>query len=228
MNLLHVSDTHGRDLTTIPLEGIDVVVHSGDIGPTVGRDVDRGERIRPVKEIRAQRRWWRRQAPRLAAWLGTRPFLYVLGNHDFYQPEEVLCEAGIGVHNLSRVHCQVGPVSFYGYRFIPYVEGEWAGELRERQIAADALDFPDCDVLVTHAPPHGILDVDGGRHHGSTALRDEYLDHRPRRPWPKVWLCGHVHPFGGRRMPLDNGRGRRTLVVNSAETYQVIQLGDRT
>lgn len=218
MRILHTSDTHGADLSAIPLDGIDVIVHSGDFQPTKGRRM--GERIRPVAESRYQERWIRKAAPKIAEWAGARLFLYLPGNHDFFHCVPDLEAAGVHIINLSGRTATVEGVSFYGYRFVPYLEGEWCGELREHEIAEHALEFPDVDVLVTHSPPAGILDAAHGDRHGSTALANEYLYHREGR-WPRVWLCGHVHEGVG-RMPFGD-----TLVVNSATTYQVVELEGR-
>jgi Icc-related predicted phosphoesterase len=223
--ILHTSDTHGWDITQIPLDAqnsehgvrIDVVVHSGDFQPTKGRRV--GERIRPVAEVRYQDRWMRKNAPKIAAWLDGRPFVFVPGNHDFYNPTADLALAGANVVWLRNGSASVAGIRFSGYRFIPYIEGEWCGELPESDIAKHAKEIEDCDVLVTHAPPHGVLDRDSGRHFGSSALANEYLYNREGRRLPKVWLCGHVHPHGGEQAQLTFGG---ILVVNSAKTWQVI------
>ncbi len=61
-----------------------------------------------------------------------------------------------------------------------------------------------CDVLVTHEPPAGILDLAySGRHIGSEVVRDLVLRLRPR-----VLTCGHVHECPGIERLGD------TLVVN--------------
>jgi Icc-related predicted phosphoesterase len=61
-----------------------------------------------------------------------------------------------------------------------------------------------CDVLVTHEPPAGTLDLAlSGRHIGTRAVLDLV-----RRVRPRVLACGHVHEAGGVAR-LDD-----TLVVN--------------
>ena len=61
-----------------------------------------------------------------------------------------------------------------------------------------------CDVLVTHEPPFGTLDVARlGRHIGSRAVLEMVLRLRPR-----VLTCGHVHESPGVARLGD------TLVVN--------------
>ena len=61
-----------------------------------------------------------------------------------------------------------------------------------------------CDVLVTHEPPQGTLDmVSAGTHIGSRSVRDLVARLRPR-----VLTCGHVHESPGIERLED------TVVVN--------------
>lgn len=61
-----------------------------------------------------------------------------------------------------------------------------------------------CDVLVTHEPPHGTLDlVPTGRHIGSDHVLELMKRHRPR-----LLACGHAHEAPGVE------RVGETLVVN--------------
>lgn len=52
----------------------------------------------------------------------------------------------------------------------------------------------DTDILVTHGPPYGILDVapGSGIHSGCTELLDAVLRFRPR-----LHVFGHIHGAGG-------------------------------
>ena len=53
--------------------------------------------------------------------------------------------------------------------------------------------MPDVDILVTHSPPYGILDVSNkGNYCGSKALLKEV--HRIK---PKLHLFGHIHEARG-------------------------------
>ncbi len=61
-----------------------------------------------------------------------------------------------------------------------------------------------CDVLITHEPPYGTLDVAStGRHIGSRSVRDLMAQLRPR-----LLTCGHVHESPGVERVGD------TVVVN--------------
>lgn len=47
-------------------------------------------------------------------------------------------------------------------------------------------------MLLTHQPPLGRLDVNGGRHYGNAVLRE-----RVEQVGPRFHLFGHVHGAGG-------------------------------
>ena len=51
----------------------------------------------------------------------------------------------------------------------------------------------DTDVLVTHGPPHGILD----RNHGGQHIGDRDLLERVQQIRPRLHLFGHVHDSNG-------------------------------
>ena len=80
---------------------------------------------------------------------------------------------------------------------------------------------PECDVLVTHEPPHRVRDrCLRGTHVGSASLRSA-VESMPAKP--RLWLCGHIHEASGaaERVRFGGGRGRgalapSTLVCNAA------------
>ena len=59
----------------------------------------------------------------------------------------------------------------------------------------------DIDILITHSPPHEILDqvyyIDHGKdqaeHVGSTSLKEYVLN----KVKPKLWIWGHIHEAYG-------------------------------
>jgi Icc-related predicted phosphoesterase len=72
--------------------------------------------------------------------------------------------------------------------------GKWSWDHTEQAAAALLTGLPERCVLVTHSPPRGFLDRDGGgRSLGSVAVR-EAVD----RTSPRLVVCGHIHASGGR------------------------------
>jgi len=54
------------------------------------------------------------------------------------------------------------------------------------------------DILISHGPPHGILDMNYARVHcGSIKLRQNMI-----LKDPKYIICGHIHEWGGKEIDL--------------------------
>jgi Icc-related predicted phosphoesterase len=130
-------------------------------------------------------------------WLAGRPVISVSGNHDYVSLGRLLQEVGVYSWDLADGPFVVGDLVFAGYREIPYLIGEWAGETHDMQTpVANTMRF-DPDVLVTHAPPGGVLDrcpYAKGKC-GSSELTT-WLTYKPHKV--KLHLFGHVHEDPGR------------------------------
>lgn len=218
MRILHVSDLHGT-LPKIAGEW-DVMCNTGDWMPTKGRRM--GEMIRPHAEIQYQCGWIYRERMAIKEWLGGRPMIFVPGNHDFYDPIPALRDAGIDAIDANEKLVELEGLTFYGIPHIPWhphYDGapEWCRQVREEQIAERVALIPrHLDVLMTHAPPAGILDAEGERSYGSTAIRDGLLYEAWRRP--RLHLFGHVHRANGVMTWLG------TTVSNAATGARLIEI----
>jgi Icc-related predicted phosphoesterase len=176
MRIVCVSDTHGRhDLTAVP-DG-DILVHAGDL-------TRRGR----LADVEAFDRW-------LAA-LPHRHKLVVAGNHDFCF-QETPAEARARLTNatyLEDAGCAIGGVTFHGSPWTPLFF-DWAFMLPDADLAAKwALIPAGVDVLVTHGPPHGVLDWTNRKEHaGSLTLFRRAVEVKPR-----LHVFGHIHEAAGR------------------------------
>ena len=177
-----MADTHmfHDDWKAVP-DG-DVLVHAGDL--TRGGSLD---------ELAVVRDFLRK--------LPHAHKVVVAGNHDrAFQTEPAAARALFdeGFTYLEDAGAVVGGVSFWGSPWTPRYH-RWAF-MKERgaDIAARWALIPAAvDVLVTHGPPHGLLDdartYRGAEEHaGCEALRDRVRDVRPR-----VHLFGHIHTNQG-------------------------------
>ena len=149
------------------------------------------------------------------ATLANVPFLYVHGNHDVkYKdtpPEGCICiEDQIYVYKGIRI-LGLGGSMQYNSTIHQYTEAEMNRRVRKlkRQLAR----HKGFDILVSHAPAHGINDGEDLPHHGFqvfTTLLDTYE--------PKFFLHGHVHMHYGRKHKrLDTYKN--TQVINCSERY---------
>ncbi len=214
MKILHLSDTHGL-IPKLDLDGIDVVVHSGDFLPNKTRG------FLPIEEP-FQVQWMRdnHSTLRLMMVPSGVPFLVLRGNHDFINPAEYLFDCA---WDLSGKLVTVNGVKFFGYPFTPLFTGEWWGELTPRQEEAAmeglllVLERDKPDVLVSHGPMYGLLDRNRqGERCGSQPLRDLLM--LKTKHLPKIMLHGHVHEDHGKAVCGD------MRVYNSATIAQVVEL----
>ena len=148
-------------------------------------------------------------------WLGEQPHkhkLYIWGNHEVYAEGmekhfEEMIPNGKCIHN--RV-IEIEGLKIMGCSFTPKF-GNWAfmrdAETLERYWK---LAPTDVDILISHGPPHTILDqvnLDSW-HLGGTSLLD-YV----KRAQPKIHCFGHIHNSGPRQRKIGN-----TLFVNASLT----------
>jgi RNase_H superfamily len=141
-------------------------------------------------------------------------------------PRDRAAYSAPGVRDIHRMPFAVGGWGFIGLEgapdrsdedrigFILHAEHAIAGHLEQ---ARRQLSVPDERlVIVSHAPPQGVLDTAirfGVRSIGSSALA-AFVE----RYQPALVLCGHVHNRGGKI-----ARMGRTVVVNAANDDQDIK-----
>lgn len=206
MIIVHISDTHSKPSIVKAVEGVvcDVIVITGDILANRGRlptfsggwgMTGPSYRIDPAAERKYQRSWFRPHAKKWATSFQGRPVVYVPGNHDFISIEPWLRHYGHQeVYTLSAEQrfVDIQGKRFAGFREIPWIDGEWVGETRDFQaLIRDSLACRP-DILVTHAPPAGILAGSCG--YGIQGLTSAlmYGEHQATHH-----LFGHEHSEGG-------------------------------
>lgn len=167
MKILHLSDTHGCHLQLKDLPEADVLVHSGDFTML-------GSQTEAIDFLN---------------WFCDLPYrhkLFICGNHDVCMYQSNIVGLDSNVHYLCNSGVEIEGVRFYG---IPLFI---ADRFANRQNSNYAHIPVDTDVLITHCPPYGILDFDGGIHYGSVSLLDRVVVVNP-----KLHLFGHIHSQRG-------------------------------
>ncbi|HEX3551517.1 MAG TPA: metallophosphatase domain-containing protein [Candidatus Elarobacter sp.] len=180
MRCVAISDTHERADKLVVPDG-DVLIHAGDL-------TMRGE----PRELERAAAWLGKLRPRFAA------VIAIPGNHDFgaeRDPAETraLFESH-GVTWLVDEAAAVDGVAFYGSPWQPWFY-DWAfnfprGDDGTVASATWARIPPSTDVLVTHGPPHGILDR---TEDGDLAGCPELLAAVEARPRIRAHVFGHIH-----------------------------------
>ena len=189
MKLVCISDTHLRHGFQVP-DG-DVLIHAGDA--TLGG---------AASEIREFSRWF--------GSLPHRQKVFVAGNHDFGFQEQRSAAVGLlphGCHYLEDSGVTINGVKFWGSPWQPWFLS-WAFNLPRGEALKAHWDLIplDTDVLITHTPPHGILDlVPRGEYVGC-----EDMLKAVQRVNPKVHIFGHIHCGYGQE------RRNGTTFINAA------------
>jgi Icc-related predicted phosphoesterase len=153
---------------------------------------------------------------RLDEWFGRHTFraiLYIGGNHDFHVQARAFEKRPV-FENATYLQDQCFELSglrFYGSPWLPDLYG-WAFFLDEESRRKKWASIPDMtDVLITHTPPHGILDQNRrGDHCGCVELQARVSELRPR-----LHCFGHVHASAG-MTTLDGTCFVNASMVNSS------------
>jgi Icc-related predicted phosphoesterase len=95
---------------------------------------------------------------------------------------------------LEDAGCEIGGLRFYGSPWTPLF-WDWAFMLPDAELVEKWKAIPSgLDVLITHGPPHGVLDLTNRNDRaGSLALL-----HRVREAKPRLHVFGHIHEAAGR------------------------------
>lgn len=185
----HFSDLHG-EITPLLESKVDpdLWICTGDLFPNITRG-----NIRMEEEY--QTRWFTLVARELMLRLGGVPLLSVPGNHDYVDLVKLLSRHHYPAYMVTYRGLDLMGHRFAGFPYIPLIAGEWNYETSSAYLAditARTL-ASDPDILVTHAPPDGILDA--GIHAGGIAAltgKLAYTEHRV-----KYHFFGHIHECGG-------------------------------
>jgi len=91
------------------------------------------------------------------------PVYIVRGNHDFVYLSN--CFAGGPAFELDNgvTSFDFNGIKIGGFRGVTPINGDWSDELKDEELERRIANLPNnLDILLTHAPAHGILDKVGG------------------------------------------------------------------
>lgn len=142
------------------------------------------------------------------------PVLYVHGNHDAkytYKPPEGCIDIEDRVYNFHGIRIlglggsmryNVGPFQYTQDQMYKRIRKlRWTGKLRK-----------GIDIIVTHAPPYHVNDMEDLPHQGFMAFLDLIeLYH------PKYLIHGHVHLSYGKSKRITEFEN--TIIINAYEKY---------
>lgn len=196
MKIVLISDTHSNHNFRIP-EG-DILIHAGDVS-------SRGTKA----EIDVFIKWFQSQPHKNK--------IFIAGNHDFYL--ETLAKNNVKTEFQNLIYlndsgCEINGLKFWGSPIQPDFFNWAFNRKRGNEIKKHWDLIPtDTDVLITHGPPHKILDLTTiGTYAGCEELKSKVLEIQP-----KLHVFGHIHEGYG-TTTID-----KTLYVNASllnEKYQ--------
>lgn len=144
--------------------------------------------------------------------------VFTPGNSESAEELQAVCAGWPNAHVLHGTHVTIDGVTFFGIGGgIPITPfGSWSYDFSEAEAAQLLQTAPQsCDVLVSHSPPFGAVDVSSSdRRLGSTAIRT-FVE----AAQPKLVVCGHIHGSAGEKEMVG-----KTAVVNAGPSGMIWQL----
>lgn len=180
MKICAVSDFHGQyEAKRLVIPDADMLIFCGDF--TAARSFD--------------------ELPKFAEWLSKLPHKYkifVAGNHDWCFEANKSTSVQMLKDNVSNIYyldnemIEIEGLKIYGTPIQPEF-CNWAFNKNEyaRQHYYSLIPT-NLDILVTHCPPHGILDWCPNGNVGCPVLKSELY-----RILPRYHFCGHIHESYG-------------------------------
>lgn len=190
MKILVLSDTHGlHRKVKIPKEHIDLVIHSGDAAHSY--DVNQN------KEELEDFLFWFSSLP-------IKHKIFVPGNHDLSLERGKVNPSNwekinFLIDEMIEIEDQVAPhlwdnVKIYGSPWTPpFSQKQWAYTTKRTKIGNYWQDIPECDILITHGPPYGILDICERNGKSIEVVGDKSLLKKVKEINPKLHIFGHIH-----------------------------------
>lgn len=152
------------------------------------------------------------------------PLLYVHGNHDdSYEkvsPEGCECiEDRIYVYKGLRVMGLGGSMRYRDNAEFMCTEKEMRSRIRKMR--RKLKKHKGVDIIVTHAPPYQLGDLEDLPHRGFQCFRELIDNYSPR-----YFLHGHIHRNYGVNIPVKREYGQTTII--NACGYYVLEIPDES
>jgi Icc-related predicted phosphoesterase len=153
MNLIVLSDTHGKHTSLNKylydpdyIQNVDVIIHSGDASNSKSK-------ANNEYEMHDFLEWY--------SDLEITTKLFIPGNHDVSIEAMMIKQSDYpDVHFLIHDDITINNVRFFGSPYTPTFGDNWAYNKARHKLADFWDEIPDnTDILITHGPPKGILDM---------------------------------------------------------------------
>lgn len=186
MKVVAISDLHGI-LPKVPR--CDLLIIAGDVCPIHNHDV-----------------WFQYLwlEDNFANWLHRQPakeIVGIAGNHDFALQKDPMMGPSLPWKYLLDKEYTYKGFKIYGTPWVPNLPS-WAFYADTYALTNKFMAIPDdVDILITHGPPKGIMDISspkyGSMSCGSQELTQRLSDMRDQGNAPQLHIFGHIHESHG-------------------------------
>ena len=186
MKIWHISDTHSYHSQLFVPYDIDMVIFSGDCSNSKDFGINSNE------------------VDKFLDWFIKLPIKYkvmIAGNHDTSFEKRMWTKDfldSMGVIYLENESEIIEGVKIFGSPYTPTFGVGWS--FNRDRVKLDRVwrnIIPDdADIIITHGPPKGILDLTSNRDKSLERCGDKSLLNRLKEVQPKLSLFGHIHNRG--------------------------------
>lgn len=181
MKILCISDTHGQH-NQLNLVDADMIIHAGDC--TNQRDP-----YLNAPELEVFYNWYKS--------LPYKYKVYIPGNHDTSFPRN-LVQIPDEIIVLCHNETEIEGVKMFGSPYTPEFGQGWAYNVDRSKIQRYWNQIPDdTDIIITHGPAKGIMDLTYGRDNNLKQCGCGSLLHTIKEIKPKYHIFGHIHDESG-------------------------------
>lgn len=206
MQIWTISDTHCRHLE-LKIPDADMVIHCGDATNSRVPGVNVGE------------------YHNFLDWFSNLPMRHkvlIAGNHDTSIESRLVTPEFIkrqGITYLEHELAEVGGIKIFGSPYTP-AYGDWSFTYKRNKGQAVWYGVPKCDILVTHGPEKGYLDLTKCRETKKPVqVGCKSLYNVCERIKPKYHLFGHIHQEDGCNNYGIMNNGERVIANCSCYDY---------
>lgn len=198
MKILAISDTHGfhKQFRDLDFQGVDMVIHAGDFSNQKSPMFNQQESVDFLS--------WYNDIP-------VKHKVLICGNHDTSIEAKLVNPKDFwNIRYLEHESINIEGINIFGSPYTPEFCG-WAFNVRRDQLHDYWKAIPEnTDILVTHSPPKGILDLAYDRGGLLEYCGDAALLRHIQRVIPKYNIFGHIH---NNENNYNSGRRKTSIVA---------------
>ncbi len=179
MKIWILSDTHMQHKALSIPKNIDMVIHCGD-------STNYYDEINNNREFIQFENWWKE--------LPVKHKVIIAGNHDHWATRKYNIDK-IKEYSIYLEHeyCEIDSIKIFGSPYVPTF-GNWYFMKARHKLFEVWESLPNkIDILITHGPPQGILDISFNKAHYLDHCGDKSLFNKVIKIKPKIHCFGHIH-----------------------------------